>query len=336
MWSPCDIGQLAHLICHVSSFNVKHWNLQIRHVWPHVQKVINRVGFTFLYMPIWSMEELVKCRSAMYPELLDDKLRSLFDCWGGFPHFVLQTLGDSHQHLLGFAIDSATVRTITDGVGAFCFSPAGSELIMHLHVEDHFITTYVRWASTWVAEEVSMRLFKIAHDQLRIFLSTSAVDADLEGIRGILWEGACHRLLAAGGTFKFRQLGTASMAINGTATEVTIESSPDRHIFDSWADVKTLPISIYAWPRVKNTLAVASAKQPHTSFQFAVSPSHVVDCEGLLDALSGMQADQGLVRLILVVPPEKFQTCTALEISHGPGAAAFRDHVNQYVLKVSL
>lgn len=181
-----------------------------------------------------------------------------------------------------------------------------------------------------------MRLFEIAHDQLRMFLSASAVDADLGGIRGMLWEGACHRLLAAGGTFRCRQLGTANSAINGTATQVIIERSPDRHIFASWSDVRTLPDSVYARPRIKNVLAVASAKQPDNLFQFAVSPSHVVDCEGLLDALSGMQAGQGLVRLIFVVPLEKFQNFTAQKISHGAGAAALRDHVNQYVLEVSL
>lgn len=300
-----------------------------------MQEVINRVGCTLLYMPIWSLEELVKCRNAMYPELADDRLRSLFDCWGGIPHFVLKKLGASHQHLLGKAIASATVRTLTDCVRPLCSSPAGSHLIMHLHVEDDLITTHVRWASTWVAEEVSMRLFKIAHDQLRMLLSASAVDADLRGIRGMLWEGACHRLLATGGTFRCRQLGTANSAINGTATQVIIERSPDRHIFASWSDVRTLPDSVYAWPRIKNVLAVASAKQPDNLF--AVSPSHVVkDCEGLLDALSGMQAGQGLIRLIFVVPPEKCQNFEAQKISHGAGAAALRDHVNQSVLEVSL
>ena len=159
------------------------------------------MGFTFLYMPIWSLEELVECKIAMYPEMSDAELRSRFDRWGGIPRFVLEKLDEANQGLLAQAIASATLPVIMESVGHISAHPEVSHRILHLHVEADFVTTTVRWASTWVAEEVAMRLFQYETNQVIAFLSGAAVSKDLGGIRGILWEGHCHRVLAAGGKF---------------------------------------------------------------------------------------------------------------------------------------
>ena len=177
-------------------------------VWFHVQDAVNWHGFTFLYMPIWSFEELVACRNAMQPgvstQTSDALLHSLFDRWGGIPRYVLQKLDACFQNFLGHAIAGTTLRILTECERNLNAHPAVSQLIMHLHVEDDFVTTTVRWASTWVAEAVAMKLFQEERDHLRTYLSASAIGADPGGIRDMLWQGLCHRVSPAGDTVRSR------------------------------------------------------------------------------------------------------------------------------------
>ena len=294
------------------------------------------MGFTFLYMPIWSLEELVECKIAMYPEMSDAELRSRFDRWGGIPRFVLEKLDEANQGLLAQAIASATLPVIMESVGHISAHPEVSHRILHLHVEADFVTTTVRWASTWVAEEVAMRLFQYKTNQVIAFLSGAAVSKDLGGIPGILWEGYCHRVLAAGGKFACRHLGTANKPFEGIAQDITIEPSTRSHIVDSWLEVKELPHTVYSRPRIKNLPAVDSAMQPNRLYQITVSSSHTVNCKGLHDALAGMQDDKRQVSLFFVVPTDKFLTFKTQKIAQGLGVAALRDQVNQFVLEVSL
>ena len=301
-----------------------------------MQEVIKRDNFTFLYMPVWSLEELETCRIALYSDMPVADFRSRFDHWGGIPRFVLAKLDVANQGLLVQAIASATLAIIIESVGRAFAHPEVSHRILHLHVEADFVTTTVRWASLWVAEEVAMRLFEYEKNNLIMFLSAAAVDKDLAGLRGVLWEGYCHRVLATGGNFNCRQLGTRTMPVDGTAQVMTIERSSDRHIFDSWPEVSNLSHTIYSRPRIKNLPAVDSVMQPNKLFQITVSSSHPVNCKGLREALSGMQDDERHVSLFFVVPSDIFQNFRAQDITRGEGVVALRNDVQQFVLEVSL
>jgi hypothetical protein len=43
-----------------------------------------------LYMPVWTLEELERCRAQLYPQVSADLLESLFTVVGGVPRFVLE------------------------------------------------------------------------------------------------------------------------------------------------------------------------------------------------------------------------------------------------------
>ncbi len=272
----------------------------------------------------------------MYPGMQVADARSRFDRWGGIPRFVLEKLSVPNQSLLEQAIASATLPIIIDSVGRAFAHPEISHRILHLHVEADLVTTAVRWASLWVAEAVAMRLFEYEKNNLIAFLSAAAVDKDLAGLRGVLWEGYCHRRLAAGGKFACRHLGTANKPVEGIAQDITIEPSTRSHIFDSWPEVKELPHTVYSRPRIKNLPAVDSAMQPNKLYQITVSSSHTVNCKGLHDALVGMQDDKRKVSLFFVVPTDKFLNFRTQNFTQGLGVAALRDQVKQFVLEVSL
>ena len=257
-----------------------------------MQEVIKRRGFDHLYMPVWTLEELETCMSAMYPGMQVADVRSRFDRWGGIPRFVLEKLSVPNQSLLEQAIASATLPSIIDSVGRAFAHPEIIHRILHLHVEADLVTTAVRWASLWVAEAVAMRLFEYEKNNLIAFLSAVAVDKDLAGLRGVLWEGYCHRRLAAGGKFACRDLGTANKPVEEIAQDITIEPSTRSHIFYSRPEVKGLPHTVYSRPRIKSLPAVDFAMQPNKLYQITVSSSHTVNCKGLHDALVGMQDDK--------------------------------------------
>ena len=301
-----------------------------------MQEVIKWDGFTFLYMPVWSLEELEACRIAMYPEMQVTDIHSRFDHWGGIPRFVLEKLDDANQRLLVQAIASATLQLITDSVGQTFAHSGVSNQSLHLHVDADFVTTTVRWASIWVAEEVAIRLHQHETNQLKTFLSAAEVSKDLGGIRGILWEGYCHRVLAGGGDFKSCYLGTAANPVDVNAQAATLQASSSSYIVGPWPDVRDLPHNVYSRPRIKNLPAFDSVMQPNKLYQITVSSSHLVNCKGLLGALSGMQDDEHHVSLYFVVPTDIFQNFTAQNITQGDGVVALRAHVQQFVLEVSL
>ena len=301
-----------------------------------MQEDIKWDDFEFLYMPVWSLEKLETCRIAMYPEMPVADFRSRFDHWGGIPRFVLEKLDVANQRLLVQAIASATLPIIFNSTGHAFAHPEMSHRILHLHVEADFVTTAVRWASLWVAEEVAMRLSEYEQNNLITILSAAAVDKDLAGLCDVLWEGYCQRVLAAGGNFKCRPLGTEATPLDETARVITFESSSGRHIFDSWPEVKLLPCDVYSRHRIKKLPAVDSVMQPNKLYQITVSSSHDVNCKGLLEALSGMQDDVHHVSLIFVVPTDMFQNFRAQNITWGEGDAALRNNVQQFVLEMSL
>ena len=169
-----------------------------------VQDANNAEGFIGLYMPIWSLEELVACRDALHPGMSDVALCSRFDRRGGIPRSVLEKLDDFSHALLEQAIASATLPIIAKCVGRISALPEVSLLIFHLHVGADLLEATVQWASTWGAEEVAVRLFQLETDNLirflkhaanscKVIVNTAGVDSNLGGVRRTLWEGLCHR-----------------------------------------------------------------------------------------------------------------------------------------------
>ena len=80
----------------------------------------------------------------MHPGMSDALRRTLFDRWGGIPRYVLQKLNAVFQNLLGHAIAGTTVRILRECGGTLIANSEVSQLIMHLHMEDDFVTTTVR------------------------------------------------------------------------------------------------------------------------------------------------------------------------------------------------
>ncbi|CAG8689323.1 7310_t:CDS:2 [Funneliformis mosseae] len=73
---------------------------------------------TIRYMPIWSWNEIVKCRNLLYTDIIDSELIKYYNHWGGIPRFVLEKAGDPSQDLLlEQAIVSISLEKCLQSVG---------------------------------------------------------------------------------------------------------------------------------------------------------------------------------------------------------------------------
>lgn len=114
---------------------------------------------TIRYMPIWSLEEIQRCREQIYNQQSEAETKSLFDRWGGIPRFVLEYANDvSQQELLDDAIKGVNLDSLIEAVGNPEALDEATHRLIHLHVAEDFLTKSYRLASDYVADEVYMRL----------------------------------------------------------------------------------------------------------------------------------------------------------------------------------
>jgi hypothetical protein len=121
--------------------------------------------------------------------------------WGGIPRYIFDKSAD-RQNLLLQAIASCTTRVIRKNVGEQVPHPSVS-WVLHLRVADDFRTTWVEFASPFVAERVFSKLFSEERAKLETLLSSAAGLSELAGARWTLWKLYAHKRLETAGTSEF-------------------------------------------------------------------------------------------------------------------------------------
>jgi hypothetical protein len=144
---------------------------------------------------------------------------------------VLQKLDLEDQAALQQAIDSCSVKLVQDSLGSSSAHDEVSNRVLLLRVKADFINTYIAWASPWVAEQIAYKLCRTERQQLLLFLNAGTGLSDLGGVRGNLWEGLCHARLAAGGTYRCRDLNHPE----GEPVDKSFLQSISALVFDQWS-----------------------------------------------------------------------------------------------------
>jgi hypothetical protein len=172
-------------------------------------------------------------------------------------------------------------------------------------------------------------LWRQEQAELQLFVSAAVGMGELGGVRGHLWEGLCHARLAAGGSFRCRDLQSPGSDL------VALELPParTRTVFDDWESIQSCSAGTYCRPRQKNNAAVDAALQPDMLFQITVGSKHPVNCAGLAAAVAGM-SEQGCIKLYFVVPPDRFSQFVMQPIQQGHGVQRLRQRVQQYALEI--
>ena len=283
-------------------------------------------GYEKLHMDVWSLEELEECRRLVYPDMDPSAVKGRWAVWGGVPRYVLQKVGKGAQQLITEAIDRSSIDLVRHALEGSAAHQNVSDLLLHTRVEADFVTTTMNWASDWVAEQFACRALSTERQKLVEFIG-AAHDMPVMGtLRGRLWEGLCHNVLAAGGTFEVRRLDETSEGVQ----QLTVTPCASCLVFDDIREVEGVADDVYCRPSSQTFAAIDSLRQPQHLYQITVARRHDVTGRGLERAAGSLRARRAEIRLYFVVPPKEFSSLSNQRVK-GKGGAG----VVQYALKAT-
>ena len=276
------------------------------------KKVLNAVGATIRFMPVWSWQEVESCHQLLYaddPERPLAEVRDAFERWGGIPRFVLEKLRDeAAQQSLQEALDTAEVGIIRKSIGQIDAAQEASHRILHIQTQQPFVYRSIAFGSAYIRDRVAELLFLQQRQAMIDFLITSSSSPQLAGVRGELFESYAHRIISSGGSFKVRRLD------DGSEETLKLERCAGTHFVRSPSDLAECPSQLhYCQPVVRNFPAIDAVTLPGSLFQMTVSLMHPVKYAALKVVLDSMP-DCSNYNLFFVVPDDVFPTFSSQSI----------------------
>ena len=306
-----------------------------REVWYAFSKTL----CTIRYMPIWTMDEIEKCRQLLFPTVERTTAEERFSKWGGVPRFVLQFAhDDAQQELLDQAIGSVDLDVISNAIGKTEAGDAAAHRLIHMSVADDFLHRQYKFASQFVAEGVYLELCERDRARLIRFLAVSHNAPGVEALRGSIFEQHAHCILAKGGTFQIRTLPNRPSSVP-IRSNLELPQLPVVY-FESETELQSSTAS-YFRPRITNYESVDSLSKPNRLFQMTVSGKHPCKQAGLYKLLNLLQNPQG-PELYFFVPDDKFESFRFRKYEDSAGHALEEPtytnvrSIRQFVLKIDL
>lgn len=208
-------------------------------------KDLDKSILPWIYMPIWSKEELESCRSYMFSELSNELMTRLLNHWGPIPRYVLnqaldflkrkkrksrETLKGTQEDLtedeiklieqevvnsldikLKEAIDKCSIESILFFTGRLQSNDRLSNRVFHIKVNEHnFTKESIDFASPYVTRLVYERLIKSETSGIRTQLAKYLKNKQFEKVEysrmGHIFENYAHDIISNGGHFQIRAL----------------------------------------------------------------------------------------------------------------------------------
>lgn len=170
------------------------------------------------YMPVWSIEEILKCRELMYSDTPVAVVQDCFRQWGGIPRYVLRYAHVQEQQVaLEEAMGIVNLSWLMNACGLVYEDDAPVlHRLLHFRVSKGFHSNRFMFASQYVQQEVYNHLYKNKKDRQRLleFMASPNGGGTLDVLRGYLFEGHVHSVLPRGGTFQVRRLVDNNEAYN--------------------------------------------------------------------------------------------------------------------------
>ena len=259
---------------------------------------------TLRFMPIWNREEIQLCRQKVYSHLTQEEVGSLFDNWGGIPRWVLENARDTaQQQELDEAIRAVDLNFLTKAIGNAQALDQAAHRLIHLHVEDDFLTKHYLFASEYVTDKVYLQLYENNRAHLIQFLAVSQGVGDVGVLRGVLFERHAHTIISKGGRFRIRKLKEAD---EGSFGEEPVElPALEQHVFVADAEVQSEG-DYYYRPKINNYESVDSFEKPDRLFQMTGARAHPCKQTGVHNVLKLLGNPEN-PSLYFVVPNDRFK-----------------------------
>ncbi|EGZ07427.1 hypothetical protein PHYSODRAFT_340517 [Phytophthora sojae] len=194
----------------------------------------------------------------------------------------------------------------------------------------------------YVQDEVYQRLYDLEKTRLLNFIKAGDGVDGYEVLRGQLFEGHAHLVLAKRGVFGIRRVlpdDTPDNAVQD-ATQLPL-SEMETVVFKSKDELPAADDNVYLRPSAKNYKSVDSMVKPDILFQVTGAHKHPCKQGGLHSVLEQL-GDPTSPRLYFVLPPDRFDEfkyqkyhdskCRLMESSTYPNV----QNIQQYALKVDL
>lgn len=277
-------------------------------------KFLNAPAATIRYMPIWSWDEIDECRRLLFGNDASRsaaKVQEAYTRWGGIPRHVLEKVGDTawQKQLDNTISEAQNIEGLVKLNSADSAERAASHQLVHMIVQAPYDDYAVILGSPYIINALLSRFVGKQRSSIESFLDATSEQSALASMRGQVFEAYAHRILAAGGDFKVRNLS------DGLESVLHLEKSTVQYF---WG-MDDLPATLdkfqaeYLIPRQGTFPAVdALSQQPLMLLQMTVSPSHDVSINGLDKLVSCLDARMAAVPrvnvydLVFVVPAELY------------------------------
>ncbi|KAJ3307751.1 hypothetical protein HDV04_002613 [Boothiomyces sp. JEL0838] len=284
---------------------------------------------TIRYMPVWTRDEILSCRSVLYPTISEELVLALYSKWGGIARYVLsRATEDAQQSLLEHALDRSNVNSVLESIGRSDEKGEVSSRLIHLSVTDDFQSGPYLFASTYVADEMYTRAYGNNRNLLIRFLSASEGIGDTGQLRGVLFERHAHEILSKGGQFRTRNLQ------NGQETQLHLPNNLTTFLYSMNNPDFQAATNCYFHPRSKSFESVDSFIKPNLLFQMTIAKDHPCKQSGLQSALEILGYPSDPV-LYFVVPPDRFETFQYQNYCGKDGKVLSQNFVYNTVKKIS-
>uniref|UniRef100_A0AAV1TQG9 Crinkler effector protein N-terminal domain-containing protein n=1 Tax=Peronospora matthiolae TaxID=2874970 RepID=A0AAV1TQG9_9STRA len=284
-----------------------------------------------LFMPVWSKQEIFKCRELLYSNTPVEIVEKRYMKWGGVARYVLEYAEDKAvQKSLKEAITKSNLQMIlTASVESNGVESDVSHRLLHFRVNHEFCYKSLDFASVYIAQKVFERLYERGRRDLIDFLAASHELSEDAVKRGILFERFALSLLSQGGKFESRHLKPKDFATDGDEDEckskcVVVDSEGDvtmykraesecvklcprkTFFFKRVHDVTHSDVGEFLQPASRNFESVDAMAKPDELFQVTCAQVHPCKQNGLLKALE-MLGNPDEPRLYFVVPPDVYE-----------------------------
>lgn len=281
-----------------------------------IRKYVKGDAAQVLYMPNWSLEELLTCRERLLPEFPQDTLLVQYNLWGGTARCVFDPQSYTQDMLDGMLESGEVDKLLWHQFGGDMQGDV-RHMLLHYCVKVDGPCKYKHHqnclASHYVIKKCVMKLEKSREQELEMLLGITPGLSSLGSLRGYLFEVWCHVALARGGSFAWRSLEDEASCLSDLQLPKC-----SRYWYREGEKVSPSKAT-YFQPESKRQTSWDAAiylpshdRQPSTLliFQITVAAQHPVQRGPLMSLRAAFNPEPGTTRFVYVVPASGYHTFT--------------------------
>ena len=222
----------------------------------------NDISFRFLYMPIWSEEELQNARKDCFPHLTAEYVTQQFEIYGGIPRIVFEYTAEHARVLLNRQIREIHVNTVFSIMSKRTYTERQTSettfILIHVSLDRKFGFKSV-FSTEVIACKLAEEFLDDSNFSVQNFVNQAKSISEMGAWQGYLLEALAHRVFVKGEhTFKLFLLGEGRIKpkpVHDKEIEIKFEH---KEYFSDVSTIVPLKSDVYYIPKKKNEYTIDS------------------------------------------------------------------------------